>query len=161
MSEHDAKGAEAKSSVEELLDLLGLGGNAPAPVDLRSVKGPKAWRRPQSDADFDARAPLSSEILRCDDGVRRLHVYGCGRQPVKLSQSRCQAMVRSWQVLVRFASHSGRPGTRLTDEVAIREVNEVTVVEIGGEIGRPMRFTPEKLGKLLKAEKPIRQFAGR
>jgi hypothetical protein len=67
--------------------------------------------------------------------------------------------VRGWEQLKSFAANGGRPGVSLTDQVTVREVNEMTVVEIGGEVGRPLRFTPEKLTKLLRAEERIRQFA--
>ena len=114
---------------------------------------PAADERPFGDA------ALSTEVLRDPDGVRRLHVNGCGRQPVRLSQSRCKAILRGWEQLVSFAVNGGRPDTSLTDQIAVREVNGMIVVEIGGEIGRPLRFTPEKLQNLLRAREAIRTFA--
>lgn len=159
MSEHDAERPQGRSSIEEALELLGLGrGSVSSPVPSSE---PQPLSAVSSEAErYFGDGALSTEILRDTDGVRRLHVHGCGRQPVRLSRSRCQALLRGWEQLASFAVKGGRPDTSLTDQVAVREVNGMIVVEIGGEIGRPLRFTPEKLAKLLKAKEPIRQFAG-
>ena len=69
-------------------------------------------------------------------------------------------MIGGWEQLATFAVSAGRPGTRLADRIAIREVNDMLVVEIGGDIGRAVRLTSGKLKKLLEARDAIRVFAG-
>lgn len=160
MSDNDTERPEVRSSVEETLELLGLkvGVTTGGPSFLGNGGGSprhSTTSRPAYRTDV-----VSTEILRDPDGVSRLHVHGCGRQPVRLSKSRCLAMLRGWQRLADFAAEGGRPGASLTEQIAVRDVNGVVVVEIGGEIGRPLRFTPEKLQKLLHASHAIRAFAG-
>src|SRR5262245_29177612 len=99
MSDHDGERPRVRSSIEEALDLLGLtGGSTRSPI-------PSSGTRPLSPSRAADESPfgdgtLSTEVLRDPDGVRRLHVNGCGRQPVRLSKSRCKAMLRGWEQLV-------------------------------------------------------------
>ena len=160
MSEHDGDGAGVLSSVEELLNLLGVGGGRAARSPQPSSPTRAIPEAAQGGAHFASGRALSTEVLRCMDGVERLHIYGCGRRPVRLSRGCCQAMIGGWEQLATFAVSAGRPGTRLADRIAIREVNDMLVVEIGGDIGRAVRLTSGKLKKLLEARDAIRVFAG-
>src|SRR5690348_5563061 len=101
MTDHDGERPRVRSSIEEALDLLGLtGGSSSSPL-------PASGMRPSSASSaagerYFGDGTLSTEVLRDPDGVRRLHVYGCGRQPVRLSISRCQVLLRGWAQLVSF-----------------------------------------------------------
>ena len=160
MSDNDAERPEVRASIEEALDLLGLRGGATTVGSSFRDPGGRSPGHSSTPRPAYHDGVVTAEMLHDPDGVRRLHVHGCGRQSVRLSRSRCHAMLRAWEQLVDFALMGGRPGTALTEQVAVRDVNGVIVVEIGGEIGRPLRFTSEKLAKLLAAEAQIRQFAG-
>ena len=159
MSERDGESSGVLSSIEELLDLLGMGGKRSRDKPQPTNSTRRIREAVRGSIDLASGPPASTEVLRCEDGVLRLHVHGCGRRPVKLSRSRCRAVLSGWEHLAAFAVSGGRPGTRLTGHIAVREVNDVLVVEIGGEAGRPMRLTPEKLKKLLHAREAISAFA--
>lgn len=159
MTERDGGRAELLSSIEESLDLLGMGSKKTVRTPGNSGPARDIRRQLHGSTDFGGTRSLSMEVVSGEDGVRELHIHGCGKRPVKLSKSRCQVLVSGWEQLTTFVVGAGRPGTRLTDQIVVREVNDVLVVEIGGEIGRPIRLTPEKLKKLLLAQDAIRAFA--
>lgn len=159
MSEKNAAGHTSQSSIDELLELLGVTGKGDAdyrlPWERPRTADTSGWRR-----DEEVAGPLTTEIAIGLDGVPRLHIYGCGRKTIVLSKSRCRVLVSGWTQLEEFALNGASADRQLISQITIRDVRGVVVAEVGGEIGRPLRFTPEKLAKLLKAKEAIRQFSG-
>ena len=159
MGDRDGGGRIAGSSVDELLELLGMNGDVGVRDGARSVRISYSRPAPERREEFAGGQKVVARVEWCEDGVQRLHIYGCGRRAVRLSVGRCQAIVRGWERLGRFADRGARAGTRLSKHLMVREVGGVLVVEVAGEVGRPVRLTAWKVGRVLQAERAIRAFA--
>lgn len=139
-------------SVDRILDLLDLGQTA---IERSVVVPPdrsKIAQLPRSER-------LGAAPGRDSMGRVQLMIFGLARRPLALSLQRCRAIVRSLEVLEKFANgRNWRPGVSPDESTRLRKIDGTLVIEVGGAPGRPLRLSVGEVAQLLTLRHEIVEF---